>query len=74
MWEWFNRPDNRSEPEVIGANDAGLDLVRASTAEPLRLDASRNGSSLARSQVRGRRFGFSALHRYFSSGANSPYQ
>jgi len=22
MWEWFNRPDNRSEPGVVGAKDA----------------------------------------------------
>ena len=25
MWEWFNRLDNRSEPEVTGANDASLE-------------------------------------------------
>ena len=28
MWEWFNRPDNRSEPEVVGANDATLEARR----------------------------------------------
>ena len=25
MWEWLHRLDNRSEPEVIGANDASLE-------------------------------------------------